>query len=342
MKEHISHPGRSVEFLSRLHDGELTAAERAHFESHRAHCTGCRHAAAEFEAALSLYRSSCSRPPAPDLAARILRKLQASSPRRRPFGVFFGIDLKWAAAFTAALVAVIIGFSIVVRRELPLPSAAPGKTIPVLPEAKKAQGKPDQRTAPSPAEADSLRASSQAPKREPPAQAPPAARDAAGDVRPAVLPSNAQEEEATQALRAEAKPKAALSSEVRTSESVAARASRNAEPSGGEGAVAGSVVSAEAPATRLVILAADGEGSVPALVPGAALELLAGERGREFLLIVETQGRVREVWTPDSRKSLAGRAELRDGKQPSVALRVLLDLRFTPGDRPRRLLVRVE
>ena len=40
-----SHPARSPEFLSRLHDGELSPAERAHFESHRAHCAECRGAA---------------------------------------------------------------------------------------------------------------------------------------------------------------------------------------------------------------------------------------------------------------------------------------------------------
>ena len=48
-----SHPGRSVEFLSRLHDGELDAAERARFESHRSHCAECRRAALEFEDALA-------------------------------------------------------------------------------------------------------------------------------------------------------------------------------------------------------------------------------------------------------------------------------------------------
>ena len=58
MKNDSTHPARSADFLSRLHDGELTAAERAHFESHRAHCADCRAAASEFEAALSLFRAS--------------------------------------------------------------------------------------------------------------------------------------------------------------------------------------------------------------------------------------------------------------------------------------------
>jgi len=328
-----------------LHDGELTAAERAHFESHRAHCAECRHAAAEFEAALSLYRSSCSRPPASDLAGRILRKLQSSSPRRRPFGVFFGIDLKWAAAFTVALIAVIIGSSIVVRRELSLPSAARGKTIPVVLEEKKTtQGNPDQRTGPPAAVVDSLNVPAPVVKnvkKGPPAQARPPAPDAALAFDSVTPPSKISEKEIRQASSAQAKPEAASSSEVRAPK-FAAVVSPNAEPSGGEGAVARSMLSAEAPPPRLVILPADGEGSVPALLPGASLEQLAGERGREFLLVVETQGRVREVRPADSEKSRRARVEAPEGKPPSPAMRVLLDLRFAPGDRPRTLLVRVE
>jgi len=112
------HPARNPEFLSRLHDQELTPAERAHFESHRAHCAECRTAAAEFEAALALFRSSGPRPASPDLAARILRKLQQNDSRRRlRFGPTFGIDLRWAGAFAAAVVAAVIASSVVVRNE---------------------------------------------------------------------------------------------------------------------------------------------------------------------------------------------------------------------------------
>src|SRR5262252_759927 len=117
MKPAFAHPGRSPEFLSRLHDGDLSAAERVQFESHRAHCAECRGAAAQFEAALALFRSNRPRPPAPDLSARILRKLRTVSPRRSPLGVSFGIDLRWAGAFAAALLAVIIGSEVVLRRE---------------------------------------------------------------------------------------------------------------------------------------------------------------------------------------------------------------------------------
>jgi hypothetical protein len=115
-----THPARSPEFLSRLHDQELSAAERAHFESHRAHCAECRTAAADFEAALALFRASGPKPASPDLAGRILRKLQqneASSRRRLHFGPTFGIDLRWAGAFAAAVIAVVVASSVVVQNE---------------------------------------------------------------------------------------------------------------------------------------------------------------------------------------------------------------------------------
>ncbi|MGH9366789.1 MAG: anti-sigma factor family protein, partial [Thermoanaerobaculia bacterium] len=142
-----AHPARSLDFLSRLHDGELSAADRAHFESHRAHCAECRRAAAEFEEALASYRTAGTPPPASDLAARILRRLETATPRRRPFGVVFGIDLKWAGAFTAAIVAVILGYAIAGRPErsrqirvsfATTPPAAPA--IPVATPATQAEG----------------------------------------------------------------------------------------------------------------------------------------------------------------------------------------------------------
>nr|MDQ6891852.1 hypothetical protein [Acidobacteriota bacterium] len=130
MKE--THPARNAEFLSRLHDGELSAAERAHFESHRAHCSDCRRAAAEFESALSLYRSSRPTPASPDLAGRILRKLQTSTPRRPRFGPSFGIDLRWAGAFAAAVVAAIIGSTIIGRHEARESLARSTAPIPIV------------------------------------------------------------------------------------------------------------------------------------------------------------------------------------------------------------------
>src|SRR5262249_44663199 len=117
MKDSNNHPARSAEFLSRLHDGELAAAERAHFESHRAHCAECRRSAAEFEAALSMARPSRTSPAAPALSARILRRLRSASPARQRFGIVHGINLKWAAGFAVALIAAVIGLSIVAERE---------------------------------------------------------------------------------------------------------------------------------------------------------------------------------------------------------------------------------
>src|SRR6266511_163321 len=132
MKNNNAHPARSADFLSRLHDGELTAAERAHFESHRAHCAGCRGAALEFEAALSLFRASTSSAPPTDLSARILRRLQAASPRRPPFGVVFGINLKWASAFAVAILATIVGSLVMIQRESARMATARDAPIPVL------------------------------------------------------------------------------------------------------------------------------------------------------------------------------------------------------------------
>ncbi|MGH9365897.1 MAG: hypothetical protein ACRD1B_11640 [Thermoanaerobaculia bacterium] len=113
-----NHPARSQAFLSRLHDGELSPAERAHFEVHRAHCGQCRAAAADFERALSLFRSARSSPPPADLANRVLRKVQAfGSSRRTPFGSLFSIDLRWAGAFAAALLVLLVATPIILREQ---------------------------------------------------------------------------------------------------------------------------------------------------------------------------------------------------------------------------------
>jgi anti-sigma factor RsiW len=126
------HPARSPDFLSRLHDGELTAGERAHFESHRAHCSECRRAASEFEAALSLFRASSTSPPSTDLARRILRKLEATAPQRRRFGIVHGIHPKWAAGFAVAVIAAVLGSAIVLEREAARKAILRQSPIPVL------------------------------------------------------------------------------------------------------------------------------------------------------------------------------------------------------------------
>ena len=98
-----THPAESVEFLSRLHDGDLGPAEAAAFESHRAECADCRASVAVFERALSAYREAPVSPVSSDLSARILRKIRATTPSRRPFGVTFGIDVRWAGVLAAAI-----------------------------------------------------------------------------------------------------------------------------------------------------------------------------------------------------------------------------------------------
>lgn len=113
-----SHPASSHAFLSRLHDGDLEPSERAHFEAHRAHCSACRAAAADYERALSLFRSARPSPAPADMAGRVLRKLQALETfRRTPFGSLFAVDWRWAGAFAAALLVLLIGAPFALRRQ---------------------------------------------------------------------------------------------------------------------------------------------------------------------------------------------------------------------------------
>ncbi len=123
------HPADSSEFLSRLHDGDLEPAEAAAFESHRAECADCRASVAAFERALSAYREAPVPPASSDLSARILKKIRATSPSRRPFGVTFGIDVRWAGVLAAALLVLIIGAPVFSRHPFGrTPQAAPPRT----------------------------------------------------------------------------------------------------------------------------------------------------------------------------------------------------------------------
>ena len=335
MKNDFSHPARSADFLSRLHDGELTAAERVHFESHRARCAECRKASTDFEAALSLFRRSSPSPTPPDLAARILRRLQAASPRRARFGVVFGIDVRWAAVFAVAVIAVIVGSSVVLQRESARREAGAGGPIPVTLRG----GGSAVRPSPAPPRPEVkppvvVRPGSFAPA--PIASPGPFAQEprpaTAGERR-----ARAPEESASQ-LRAEARrdrpsrPPALAEPQMLRS-----------ERSGGEGATSSSAASAEpaAPA-RLVFISLDGEGTAPDLATPNAGELLADLRGHEYVLLVEAGGRVREAASPDSRKTVRPRAAARDTLVESSAPSSVRSLRFKPGDRPRRLLLKVQ
>jgi hypothetical protein len=373
------HPARSPEFLSRLLDGELTAAERAQFESHRAHCAECRRAASEFESALALFRSSHPRPAAADLSTRILRKLQAGNRRRSSFGVSFGIDLRWAGAFAAALLAVLIGSTVVVRREAAQRRlASESAPIPVTMERDRsvAGSAKEPASAPAPPAAppqSSARASE--PAREGALEDKPALREYASSE--ALKSSSADEKlaggnarakdklEDNEASRLDAdnRMNAAKPSESKfEAQSGAARQAaaprppaaaaqgRVGEKAGGEGAYAlDGVADSAAARPSLKILAGDDWGSVPTLLNAAQIDLPLDLRGREFVIVVEASGRVREV--QPIQKSLQKRTVAREEERAQVQAwqekadkdsEALRSLRFVPGDRPRRLRVSVE
>jgi hypothetical protein len=318
-----SHPGRSVEFLSRLHDGELDAAERARFESHRAHCAECRRAALEFEDAISLFRSARSTPPRSDLASRILRKVQSTNRPRAPFSPRFGIDLGWAALLVTALLAVLV-MTPIVRRGYP-------RVIPIRSVTALASEPAKEAVAPRPPAAG---------------QSPPRERDIRETRRsgPRAVPA-APENKAV--LRAEAeRPKTdalqaggSTTGSTRESPKLEDRRDRGALAVAPEAAHAGGaeeMAVAAPPGTplKLTFQAIDGYGSSPALLFGEPRDLPVDERGHEYVLLLDSQGIVRRV-TPQ-----------RAGRENSVrqgdASAALSRLRFAPGNRPRRLLVRFE
>ncbi len=363
MKNHGSHPGRSVEFLSRLYDGELTAAERAHFESHRSRCAECRNAAAEFEAALSFYRSSHPSPPSPDLAQRILRKLQASTTRRSPFGIFFGIDLKWAGAFAAALIAVIIGSSVVLQQSGRREAESRGTPIPiVIQEEKEEKREADLRKraaalagerAPALAKPQSVsmvedRDKASAFEARLPEQkdevAPPQSR--AGAPLPADGLKAMAEKESRKSDVAEGRTEAAAAlGAAKMSEAVAPRQSKAPERAGGEGAAAGSatLLDQAAPAPpRLIVSAIDGRGTTPELSEEETPQLLTDLRGREYILTVNSQGRVVGARPADRKKTARADVHGQNAVQESKAPPAIFNLRFKPSDHPRLLLVRIE
>jgi hypothetical protein len=322
-----SHPGRSVEFLSRLHDGELDAAERARFESHRAHCAECRRAALEFEDAISLFRSARSTPPRSDLASRILRKVQSTNRPRAPFSPRFQIDLGWAALLVTALLAVLVMTPILGRRpEYP-------RVIPI-------------RSVTAPASEPAKDAAKETAPRLEAKQGPPRERDLreARRAGPRAVPAAPENRDVLQAEAERPKTAAAQSSgstsgSTRESLKLEDRRERGALVVAPEAARAGGAeeTAVAAPAgtpLKLTFQAIDGYGSSPALLSGAPRDLPVDERGQEYVLLLDSQGIVRRV-TPQ----LAGRGNsVRQGDASAALSR----LRFAPGNGPRRLLVRFE
>jgi hypothetical protein len=406
-----THPAESPEFLSRLQDGELSPPEAVSFEEHRRGCARCHEAADSYARALSIFRSASPRPAPSDLSARILRKVRAQAPSRRPFGVTFGIDVRWAGVCAAALVVVIMAASILDEGPapsivLPPPPSEPAsvrahlldKEIAPAERADKKARRAESAGAPSspaparpapPAAAgeigqgrDSLAAASPGPpsnlaRQEPaPSSAAPQAgavtqpaAPGAGVVRseaPAVdatrseeahlpadranaapAPAATEKDSGAATIAPEARYQAKPDGEAQKTAALAAPSSRArayAEAPGGEGGTPGSA----GDGVRLIVEAADGLGGAPALERGADDAGLSAFRGREFVLVVESGGRVRSAAVRGESGSLRNLRENADtsasakAKDERESLSPLLELRFAPGERPRRLRVRIE
>jgi hypothetical protein len=366
MIETLSHPAQSAEFLSRLHDRELSPAEADAFESHRQECAECRAAVAEFEQALAAYRSVPVAPHASDLSARILRKIRKTSPPRRPFGVMFGIDVRWAGAFVAALLVVIIGAPVFSRRKpaiVPAPPASPlASAIPayVLDAEElrqtKAESDATAERAPAPAE---KRAAAKA-ERQASRQAAGAKEKAATDDLAAAAPSapatsegvgerrnDRDEIAAANADKADQRDAPDLFAANPSSEPppapAAAAAAAEAEP---KRLAKSTVAQAQEPPATLAVRPADGEGDAPEVVRAPSGENLAALRGREYTLVVDSGGHVVSV-EESAAAQKSEKDQAREGQaQGAVRERasgesVLSELIFAPGTRSRRLIVSV-
>lgn len=313
------HPARSVEFLSRLHDGDLDASERARFEGHRTHCSECRRAALEFEDAISLFRSSRSTPPRADLAARILRKVQSTNRPRSPFSPRFRLDLTWAALLVTALLALLISTPLAIRRTPPPVPVSIHRTVadrapaanPAVPLPGPEVGMKDR----APSKVATGRIASNA---APSLRKGPAAREE----RQEVSDKPAEREKPAKAAAAQSAAAAAEADERKDRLSrVVVAAESPPLAAGGSGEAAPTAV--RAVPLRLTVHSIDGYGAAPAPVLDGPVEVSPQERGREYILLLDSQGTVREV-------------------RPSPAPEALSRLHFHPGSRPRRVLVRIE
>jgi len=333
------HPAASVEFLSRLHDRELSAAEAREFEAHRESCAACREAVEEYERSLRAFRASPTAAPASDLSARILRKIREQSPSRRPFGVTFGIDIRWAGVLAAALLVVLIApalFHHDAKRLIPAQSPASPEALPAYlleekttPSAKAKES--GAKVAPAPASAPA----NEAPARQEEAATSP---DASAERDLAVAQPRAEEKR--EGFLAD-KPNAAAAAPPSAS-APRTRRQAGAAPGGEAGGAAG--FDEQRVSVHLVINAIDDYGEPPEVSDTPTDDALADLTGREFILLVEAGGRVRDVTPSPSggnllRKDTPSRDKLASAKKEGSEL---LGLRFKPSDRPRRLLVRVE
>ncbi len=332
------HPAESVEFLSRLHDRELSPAEAREFEAHRESCASCRQAVEDYERSLRAFRASPTSAPASDLSARILRKIREQSPSRRPFGVTFGIDIRWAGVLAAALLVVLIAPALFHREEKRLAPAQP----PASPEAFPAYLLEEKTTT--------------------------ATKDSGGKVAPAP-PASAPANEAPAKEKQDAKPLDAAADRDLGVAQPRAEEKREGYLADKSNAAA-APPSAPAPRTRRQAAAAPGgEARRRRRLRGAAR--LRPPRDRRDRRLRRTAG---SVGNPDrrrarradrprvhpprrNRRARSGRDALDVRRQPPAQGHAqpgqarerqgrrgseLLGLRFKPSDRPRRLVVRVE
>ncbi len=93
---------------------------------------------------------------------------------------------------------------------------------------------------------------------------------------------------------------------------------------------------------HLIVRALDSQGAPPALTSPGSDERFAPLRGSEFVIVVETRGRVRSVQSSSADGFLERTDALSTPAKQTEALEALRALRFAPGDRPRRLVVRIE
>ncbi len=149
MRHAAAHPTRSIGFLSRLHDGELTAAERREYELHSAECSECSSAEAEFEAVLALYRQAREEPADPALAERIARRLDARLRWRPPVRyIRLEIDLLWTSVVATCLVGVLSLYSFRSSRSHPAPVSMVAETRPTSVSPSEEPKLPDEEAVP--------------------------------------------------------------------------------------------------------------------------------------------------------------------------------------------------
>jgi hypothetical protein len=320
----VIHPGADFDLLARWHDRELAPGEKAHFETHRAHCAACRRAAEDYTAALSFFRSSRSSRPPRDLSARILSRIQPAGSRRPPVGIVHGIDLRWAAALVLAIIAGLLG-----RTGAPdlNEAAMPIRLVTPAVEAVAAAPAP----APEPPSAAAPVAESESSARPRPARIP--------EARPVYPLPDAI---AASRLPAPAPRRLRAAPPAPTPATPVANASvrRSAERYGGDGAggdVAG-LVEPVRPVEPLEvrITSADAAGWPPGVRNAEEIRLPVEQRGLRYIVMVDAQGVVRAVETVVPSGARGGRVL---GVVPPSEI---WKIKFEADGRPRRLLLKID